>query len=104
MSSILPSAEQGPSALVQLPEPVNKFPELVGYVVKRLRTLCPTLGKKKIAQTLARAGPAQPDRGMDARQPSQTANSRASPVSTGSCAGPKHFMISPGLLVPPELA
>ena len=48
--------EQGPNALVQLPEPVNKFPEFVGYLVRRLKTLCPTLGKKKIAQMLARAG------------------------------------------------
>ncbi len=48
--------EQGPRALVQLPEPVNKFPEFVGYLVRRLKTLCPTLGKKKIAQVLGRAG------------------------------------------------
>jgi putative transposase len=48
--------EQGPQALVQLREPVNKFPEFVGYLVRRLKTLCPTLGKKKIAQMLARAG------------------------------------------------
>jgi hypothetical protein len=41
---------------VQLPEPVYKFPEFVGYLVRRLKTLCPTLGKKRIAQTLARAG------------------------------------------------
>jgi putative transposase len=48
--------EQGPQTLVQLREPVNKFPEFVGYLVRRLKTLCPTLGKKKIAQMLARAG------------------------------------------------
>ena len=48
--------EQGPHALVELRETVNKFPEFVGYLVRRLRTLCPTLGKKKIAQILARAG------------------------------------------------
>jgi hypothetical protein len=48
--------EDGPSALVQLPTPVNKFPDLVRYLVQRLKTLCPTLGKAKIAQTLARAG------------------------------------------------
>jgi hypothetical protein len=48
--------EQGPDALVRLPEPVNKFPELVTYVVKRLKLLCPSLGKVKIAQFLARAG------------------------------------------------
>jgi transposase InsO family protein len=48
--------EQGEHALVQLREPVNKFPEFVSYVVQRLKTLCPTMGKRKIAQTLARAG------------------------------------------------
>ena len=48
--------EQGPEALVALREPVNKFPEFVRYIVQRLRTLCPTMGKLKIAQTLARAG------------------------------------------------
>jgi len=48
--------EEGPDALVRLPEPVNKFPDFVGYIVKRLKILCPTLGKVKIAQILARAG------------------------------------------------
>ena len=47
--------EGGPDALVRLAEPVNKFPEFVRYIVQRLRTLCPTLGKRKIAQILARA-------------------------------------------------
>ena len=49
--------EKGPAALVQLPPPpVNKFPEFVSHVVRRLKTLCPSMGKVKIAQTLARAG------------------------------------------------
>jgi helix-turn-helix protein len=48
--------EAGPDALVRLPEPVNKFPDFVGYVVRRLKILCPTLGKVKMAQILARAG------------------------------------------------
>ena len=48
--------EEGPDALVQTPRPVNKFPQFVGYVVQRLKTLCPTMGKKKIAETLSRAG------------------------------------------------
>src|SRR2546422_4261688 len=48
--------EQGPDALVRLAEPVNKFPEFVAYLVKRLKLLCPTLGKVKTAQILARAG------------------------------------------------
>ena len=48
--------EEGPDALVQIREPVNKFPHFVRYAVQRLKTLCPTLGKVKIAQILCRAG------------------------------------------------
>ena len=48
--------ESGPNALVQLPIAVNKYPDFVRYVVQRVKTLCPTLGKVKIAQMLARAG------------------------------------------------
>ncbi len=48
--------ERGPSAIVQIQVPVNRFPEFVGYIVKRLKVLCPTLGKAKLAQVLARAG------------------------------------------------
>ena len=48
--------EDGPQALVQLRCPVNRFPDCVAYVVQRLKTLCPSMGKVKIAETLARAG------------------------------------------------
>jgi hypothetical protein len=48
--------EEGPDALVRLPEPVNRFPDFVSYLVKRLKILCPTFGKVKTAQILARAG------------------------------------------------
>ena len=48
--------EEGPDALVRLRSPVNRFPDFVRYVVGRLKALCPTMGKKKIAETLARAG------------------------------------------------
>jgi putative transposase len=48
--------EEGPDALLRTPEPVNKFPDFVRHIVKRLQTLCPRLGKVKIAQMLARAG------------------------------------------------
>ncbi|MDA2934965.1 integrase core domain-containing protein [Acidobacteria bacterium AH-259-D05] len=48
--------ELGPKALLQLREPVNRFPDFVRYAVQRLKTFCPTMGKVKIAQTLARAG------------------------------------------------
>ena len=33
--------EEGPDALVQLREPVNKFPEFVRYAVRLLKALCP---------------------------------------------------------------
>ena len=48
--------EQGADALVQVHEPVNKFPDFVRYAVQRLKTLCPTLGKLKMAGMLCRAG------------------------------------------------
>ena len=50
------SDEDSPNALVQLTEPVNKFPQFVRYIVQRLTTLCPAMGKLKIAQVLCRAG------------------------------------------------
>jgi transposase InsO family protein len=48
--------EEGERRLVQMDEPVNKFPDFVAYLVRRLKRTCPTLGKAKIAQMLARAG------------------------------------------------
>jgi transposase InsO family protein len=48
--------EEGPHALVQIREPVNKFPEFVAYLVRRLKVLCPTMGKTRIANVLCRAG------------------------------------------------
>ena len=48
--------EDGPHALVQVPQPVNRFPDFVCHVVQRLKTLCPTLGKALIAKILSRAG------------------------------------------------
>jgi len=48
--------EGGPHALLQLQEPVNRFPDLVRYIVQRLKVVCPRLGKAKIAEMLCRAG------------------------------------------------
>jgi len=42
--------------LLQTNPPVNRFPDVVRYVVQRIKLFCPTLGKVKIAQKLARAG------------------------------------------------
>jgi transposase InsO family protein len=48
--------EEGNAGLVRLAEPVNKFPDFVAYLVRHLKAMCPTLGKVRIAQMLARAG------------------------------------------------
>jgi hypothetical protein len=48
--------EEGADALAQLPVPVNRFPDFVRYAVQRVQALCPTLGKKKLAEVMARAG------------------------------------------------
>jgi putative transposase len=48
--------DHGPAALLRTAVPVNKFPDFVRYLVQRLQTLSPRLGKVKIAQLLARAG------------------------------------------------
>ena len=43
-------------SLLQTNSPVNRFPEFVRYTVQQIKLFCPTLGKVKIAETLARAG------------------------------------------------
>ncbi len=48
--------DHGANALVQLREPVNKFPDFVRYIVQRLKILNHAMGKVKIAETLCRAG------------------------------------------------
>lgn len=48
--------EEGPVALLKVPVPVNRFPDFVAYVVRRLRALCPSMGTRRIARVLARAG------------------------------------------------
>jgi transposase InsO family protein len=48
--------KRGQDALLQLPVPVNRYPDFVRYLVQRLKTLCPTMGKVRIADTLCRAG------------------------------------------------
>jgi len=48
--------EKGPNALIQTSEPVNKYPLFVSYIVRRLKVLCPAMGKARIARVLCRAG------------------------------------------------
>lgn len=43
-------------ALVETTTPVNEPPDFVRYIVRRLKVLCPTMGKRKIAEVLSRAG------------------------------------------------
>jgi hypothetical protein len=43
-------------SLVQTQTPVNRFPDFVRYAVQQIKLFCPTLGKAKIADKLARAG------------------------------------------------
>lgn len=43
-------------ALLALGSPVNRFPDLVAYMVQRLKASFPLLGKERIASTLSRAG------------------------------------------------
>lgn len=66
--------ENGPDALVALSEPVNRFPDFVAEIVRRLRSSFPTLGKVRIADVLARAGvhlaPATVARMLGKRKPS----------------------------------
>ena len=47
--------QEGTDALLQLRDPVNKFPDFVRYMVQRLKTLSPSMGNVKIAETLCRA-------------------------------------------------
>ena len=68
--------EDGPHALVQVPQPVNRFPDFVCHVVQRLKTLCPTLGKALIAKILSRAGL---HLGNNHRRPNAPAKTPASP-------------------------
>jgi transposase InsO family protein len=55
VASWMKRIDEGES-LVGTPVPVNKYPDFVRYIVQRLRVLCPMMGKRKIAEVLARAG------------------------------------------------
>jgi transposase InsO family protein len=48
--------EDGEPALIQIIEPVNRYPDFVRNLVRQLKTLCPAMGSERIAQVLARAG------------------------------------------------
>jgi transposase InsO family protein len=48
--------EHGPGALVALPVAVSRFPDYVAALVHQLRAAAPTVGTRRLADTLARAG------------------------------------------------
>lgn len=48
--------DQGPNALLALPNPVNRFPDFVSELFNTVKASCPEMGKLRIAQLLARAG------------------------------------------------
>jgi transposase-like protein len=48
--------ENGPDALLETREPVNKFPDFVTALVQQCKALVPIAGRRKIAEHLARAG------------------------------------------------
>ncbi|MDA1052747.1 MAG: DDE-type integrase/transposase/recombinase [Planctomycetota bacterium] len=56
IASWLQRVSEHDDTLVQLREPVNKFPDFVRYAVQRLKMVCPSMGKAKIAEALCRAG------------------------------------------------
>jgi transposase-like protein len=41
--------EQGDDALVQIPEPVNRYPDFVASIVQALKATLPSMGRKRIA-------------------------------------------------------
>jgi len=48
--------EEGDGALLQMSDPVSKFPDFVRAIVQQMKAFFPKMGKDKIAQILARAG------------------------------------------------
>ncbi len=52
--------EEGPSALVRSPEPVNKSPDLLAHIVRRLKVLCPAMGTAHRGRALPRRPSSRP--------------------------------------------
>jgi transposase InsO family protein len=47
---------EGPEALLRTPTPVNRFPDFVTGLVQELKAMLPSMGRRRIADVLARAG------------------------------------------------
>src|SRR5262249_32439700 len=88
--------EVGPTALLRTPGPVNKVPRLCALPGQRLQTLCPRLGKVKLAPTAGACWVApgcQHCRAYPARTAGSTAGCGPSPGadalrSSGDCPIP----------------
>jgi transposase InsO family protein len=50
------ASEQGPDALVRVPVPVNRHPDFVTLLVQKLHRASPSMGRRKLADVLGRAG------------------------------------------------
>lgn len=48
MALLNPPERENPPALVQLPEPVCRFPDFAWYFVRRLKALCPAMAKVRL--------------------------------------------------------
>src|SRR5690606_14787071 len=48
--------EHGERALIRVPVPIRRFPDFVSRLVHDLSALIPTMGRRRLAQLLARAG------------------------------------------------
>ena len=66
---------------------MNKFPDYVGYLVRWLKSMCPAMGKLRMAQALARAGlllvtwynEYRPHQALDGATPNDVKRGKASP-------------------------
>lgn len=77
--------EEDDRALVQTSEPVNKFPDYVGYLVRRLKALCPPIGKKRIARcspVLGCTSGRRPSAGCSSSDPAKPTRPRRHSPST----------------------
>ena len=48
--------ETAAAALVQIAQPVNRYPDFIRYLGQRLKVLYPSMGKLKLAQFISQAG------------------------------------------------
>ena len=91
--------EEGENALIQTPEPVNKYPAFVAHLVQWLKAHYPSLGKVRIAETLARAMITADQTAIEA---SDTPASRGSPMASGPSAEANTMRAVPSARIAPR--